>query len=344
MQNPVSGVPSELAQNKRVVEEIRLPHPPVRLSFSIRQRVWPWWFVAIAWFVVTSLAHLEFSLWLVSPRQASFGSFRFSDLVPVVVVAGLLCLSVCLYRQARACTQPARFGLWWVGWFACAMVIDRHLTFSINEFAHYPQYALLAWLLARAYDPERARWVPGRILFWAALLGTVDELQQYVWIAPAYGLHLDFNDILVNLVAAAAGVMLYYGASLGGAGRHVSLRGSGFPLAELLVAGVLTIAVSWLLVIGGIVTKPAAPVPPGGLVFSEEYGWRLYLEREAGVLGGMAVGQRHDVYLILDPLRAFTFMALFGLVYGRYPLWPWEWLRRRPAIQPVIHVSNEARR
>lgn len=294
-----------------------------------RRTTWPWWLAATTWFVVTSLAHLEFSLWLVRPREGAFGSFRYADFVPVPVVAGLLGLVVCLYRQLRACKQPVRLALWWLVWFACVVAFDRYLTFSSNEIAHYPQYAFLAWLIAHALDPDKVRWVPGRILFWTTLFGMVDEFQQYVWIAPSYGMHLDFNDFLVNLIAAAAGAMLYYGASLDAHVRWRVSEGTGRPFVEIIVAGVLAVAILMLLVTDRIATMPSAEVPPGGLMYSEERDWRLYLEREAGILGSLSAGQRHGHYFILDPFRALTLMGLFAALFGRYPLWPWEWPRRR---------------
>lgn len=174
-------------------------------------RTWPWWLAAFAWFIVTSLAHLEFSLWLVRTREGPFGPYQISDFVPWAGTASALGLVSWLFLQSRACPRRARFWLWWGVWLVCVALFDRFLTFSLNETAHYPPYAFLAWLLGHALDSGRSRWTPGRILFWTTLLGMVDEIQQYIWIAPSYGMHLDFNDFLVNLMAAAAGVMLYYG-------------------------------------------------------------------------------------------------------------------------------------
>lgn len=324
-----SALLADLDSGARGAQVVERPQQQPPSSSAAPQRSWLWWFAAIGWFVASSLAHLEFSLWLVSARDGPFGRFQFSDLVPMAATVGVFGLLICLYRQARACKQPLRLCLWWGVWFACVVVIDRHLTYSINELAHYPQYALLAWLLARAYDPERQRWISGRILFWTALLGMFDELQQYVWIAPAYGMHLDFNDILVNLVGAAAGVMLYYGANLGRVDIRVSPGVSGRPFVEMLVAGLLILAVVVLSASDRILTTPEERIAPGGWVRGDALGIQLYLEREAGTLGSVASGPRHGNYLILDPLRAVVFIALFGLLFARYPLWPWE---RRPAM------------
>lgn len=281
-----------------------------------RRRTWAWWLAVGVYFVVASLAHLEFSLWLVRTRTGPFGAFAWADFVaPAMIACGLALAGWVLagaWRSRHRWTILAYWALWLVG----VALFDRHLIFSVNEYAHYPQYALLAWLIARALDPDRSRVLPGRILFWTTLLGMIDELQQYVWIAPSYGLHLDFNDFLVNLLAAAAGVMLYYGfCPPDGRPLRRSVRAAS---VEWLTATTIGLAVTVAILSGRIATAPEVPVPPGGIAQLEGGRSVLYVEREPDILGSRATGPHRGEYSILAPGTAFLIMAGVWLVFSTF--------------------------
>jgi hypothetical protein len=67
-------------------------------------------------------------------------------------------------------------------------------TYAI-EAVHFFQYAILAILLfplVKSY---------GATVFWATLLGIMDEVYQYVILTPDFN-YFDFNDVLLNLLGA----------------------------------------------------------------------------------------------------------------------------------------------
>jgi len=148
---------------------------------------WRWGALAVSVWAIASLMHLRFSLWLVVPHETPFGSVTLADLVPAVAAIGGVVLLATIALQLRRAPRPGLAAGYWIAWVAAVLAVDRTLTFSPNEWAHYPQYALVAWLLARAVDPSRDRRCVGRLLFWATLLGAGDELLQYLWIAASYG-------------------------------------------------------------------------------------------------------------------------------------------------------------
>ena len=80
----------------------------------------------------------------------------------------------------------------------------------------------------------------GKVLFWATLLGMVDEVQQYVWIASSYGEYLDFNDFVSNVLGAAAGVLIYYGFE---PANQFKFERS-FLLPEILLSAILCVGVA----------------------------------------------------------------------------------------------------
>ncbi len=276
----------------------------------------PWWLAVAGYSSAISLGHLQFSLWLVRQRTTPFGDFAFKDLVAVVAVASGLALATWVIRMARRSPRPGPVLAYWVIWVLFIALSDRFLTFTINEYAHYPQYAALAWLLARALDPARSRLWVGKVLFWATLLGMADEVQQYVWIAPSYGEYLDFNDFLSNLLGAAAGVLIYYGFEP--ADKLKSER--SFPLAEILLSVLLCVGVVAGLQTERLVTNPTSPVPPGGMVRGTDGVLRLYLQRRAGAFGSFNDAPYHGRYWILDPLSGLALMLGAGMVFGTLPL------------------------
>lgn len=70
------------------------------------------------------------------------------------------------------------------------------------EAIHFVQYALFAIIcfqLTHHYF---------RTMFWSVLAGAVDELYQYVWLAPDRTDYYDFNDVIINTIGAGIGLIV----------------------------------------------------------------------------------------------------------------------------------------
>lgn len=284
------------------------------MTQTLNQSVWPWWSLALTYYVANCLMHLQFSLWLVRQRDTLLGKMAYADLMPSLAIAGgiglILWLAVCLRRSPR----PGLTSAFWLLWLASVFLIDRYLTFSINEYAHYPQYALLAWLLARAMDPQRVRWCVGRVLFWGTLMGVGDELLQYLWITTSYSDYLDFNDFIVNLVAVSAGLLLYYGP----AAKPAPSAAYRKPVVELLVAGAIILVALAGLQTGRLAQSPTEKIPPGGIAQLTDGSQRLYLQRGPAFYSSWQGGPRHGRYFVMPPLPALLIMLMAGLAFGSY--------------------------
>jgi VanZ like family len=70
------------------------------------------------------------------------------------------------------------------------------------EAIHYPQYALLTWVLVRAGIGLERSWLA------ATLLGAADETWQWLTLPRAVPGYLDWNDIILNALGAALGVLM----------------------------------------------------------------------------------------------------------------------------------------
>ncbi|WP_326541309.1 VanZ family protein [Pseudorhodoferax sp.] len=276
------------------------------------------WGLVLAYFLATSLGHLAFTEWLLQPRESAWlGGYAFKNAVPALLVAAAVLLLAWVWRTALR--DPRGFwatGWVWLAWAACVATVDRLLTYSVYEYAHYPQYALLAWLVARALDPERTGRRNARILFWTTLLGMVDECMQYLWVTPTYGNYLDFNDFVVNLLGAAAGLALTRAVPAAAVpARRAAAR------TEWCVAAGLALVVAGAMLGGRLVLSPAAglTVPPGGWATGPDGVARLYLQRAAGWYGSVQEGPHRGHYRILGPQEGLLALVLAGLVFSWSP-------------------------
>jgi VanZ family protein len=303
------------------------PHQPAPAATPS----WPWWLAIALYFPATCLGHLQFSLWLVRRRAVTLGGqshgYAYSDAVPWLAGAAVAALVWHLWRQAARSRLPWPVVFYWAAWAACAALVDRYLTYSVNEYAHYPQYGLLAWLLARALDPGRQHWPVARVLFWATLLGMVDELLQYLWITRSYSDYLDFNDFLVNLLAAAAGVMVYYGFSP----RPAPPRKPRWWCFETALSLGVAAAIGLGIACGRIVNLPdpgASAQQPVHQVGGQR---RFAVQARPQHLGAWLPGKRRPRFYVLPPETGVLLMLLAGGLFAGYPSGPIS-LRPRPRL------------
>ncbi|MEY2953411.1 MAG: hypothetical protein RLZZ401_1498, partial [Pseudomonadota bacterium] len=293
---------------------INFPLFAMHLETHIPSASWRWGVLTASYSIPGCLGHLQFSLWLVRHRAGAQGTYAYADAVPLLVAVGAAALIAWLIFTFRRHPHQKTILAYWLAWAACVALMDRYLTFSINEYAHYPQYGLLAWLLAKTLDPQRQRFDSGRVIFWVTLMGMGDEVLQYLWTTTRYSEYLDFNDFLVNLIAAAAGVMVYYAK----APSAPALSRPSLSKAELYTALALLLGVLAAYACDRLVYAPVGLVPPGGLAPNSDGLWQLYLQRAPGLYGSWPEGKRHGTYFVLPPVPALVTMAALGCVFGHY--------------------------
>lgn len=282
-------------------------------------RTTAWGTAAALYFVVTTLAHLEFSLWLVGPRTATWQGqtiqYSYRDAMPYLLPVVALALLAWLVRDALRHGTRQRIVIvagYWLLWAVCVAAVDRWLTYSVPEYFHYPQYGLLAWLLAQTLDPDRTRWPVGRLLALTTLLGAIDEMAQYLWITASYSHYYDFNDVLVNLLAAVLGVMVFYGFR----SPPTTVRPQRSHAAQVvtLALGLLAMAT---LASERIQLTPTQAVPQGGLARGADGATRLHLQRQPGLFDRWHPGAWRPRHWVLGPASAAAALALVWLTW-----WP----------------------
>lgn len=91
--------------------------------------------------------------------------------------------------------------------YLAATIIFTILSFKIllvlnSEVIHFPQYAVMAFLLFPLCKNYK------EVLFWIILLGAIDEAYQYFYLAPDRTDYFDFNDIIIDTLGGAFGLIL----------------------------------------------------------------------------------------------------------------------------------------
>ena len=135
-----------------------------------------------------------------------------------------------------------------------ALIAVAHALLVVNgiEAIHYPQYALVAWVVAGAGWRAESTWAA------ATVLGAVDEAWQWQMLPRAQPGYFDWNDVVLNAIGGALGVLVV--ARL--AGRRPMGRWPWQPVAAFMIAGLL-LALLWEPFIG----TPFYRWTPGGRWF-----------------------------------------------------------------------------
>jgi hypothetical protein len=110
-------------------------------------------------------------------------------------------LTFFLLRGLRGQTDRRWLLAFWLLSFALMVGTWRLFTANNTELIHYPQYfpegmALLALTLS-----------PAESMAWIALFGGLDEAFQYTFLVQGRPLPYDFNDVYMDLVGGAAGII-----------------------------------------------------------------------------------------------------------------------------------------
>ena len=158
----------------------------------------------------------------------------------------------------RGQTERKRLAALWILSFALMTGVWRLLMANNTELVHFPQYfpegmALLALTLS-----------PVESMAWVALFGWLDEGYQYIYLTHGRATLLDFNDIYMDLIGGAAGII--FAMTLLRSEPRMRESWRGFWKGILRKPGVLAVlgvlAVGTLLLMSGkllIYEAPGAP-------------------------------------------------------------------------------------
>lgn len=166
----------------------------------------------ISYFLLVVLPHEEVGLLTVQ----IFGHLSRDTYNLIILIAGLIGLLFYFVPVIRNIWKGTdkRLKLFYLLLTIALVALVFNTLFVINiEVVHFVQYAVMAILLfpltLRYWDT----------LYWATLLGAIDEAYQYFYLAPLRTDYYDFNDVITNLLGAALGLVYLRTFDLGILGK-----------------------------------------------------------------------------------------------------------------------------
>ena len=161
--------------------------------------------IPLLYFLAVSLPHHPFSYWLDDAFIRPVGYYSVQHMADVASWILLGVSAAFLIRIAFVHRWGALRHLSILLLLVALMYpTDYYLIVNNIERIHYPQYAMLALLLGLSLRNEML------IFFVTTFAGFVDEFLQFV-MDPMKSNYFDFNDIVLNILGAAAGVVLLMG-------------------------------------------------------------------------------------------------------------------------------------
>jgi len=133
-----------------------------------------------------------------------FGGFSRDTYNAIILGVSIMGLSLYLIPILKNIFTDKR---WWTLFYLISSIIFSIIAFKtlivINiEVVHFLQYAVMAILLFPLTNNYHLT------LFYATLLGALDEAYQYFYLAPQRTDYYDFNDVVINLLGATFGLIL----------------------------------------------------------------------------------------------------------------------------------------
>ncbi len=121
-----------------------------------------------------------------------------------ILVIGMMILggfTFALVRQARLLKEP-KYPIFYFLFCLLMMIVSLNILIIVNiEIIHFIQYAVMAILLF----PLCKNFLSTLAL--VTLLGAIDEAYQYYFLSPERTNYYDFNDVILNLLGGAMGLI-----------------------------------------------------------------------------------------------------------------------------------------
>jgi len=166
-------------------------------------------FLAIIYYLLVVLPHEEVGIWVAQTLDQPYGRDTYNLIILVLGSLGLFGYLWTLWSGVKQLKEGKR-----KVWFAFLMtlffiILSFNTLLVVNvEIIHFVQYAILAILLFPLFHNYQDT------LFYAMVLGAIDEGYQYFVLAPLRTDYFDFNDVIIDLIGAALGLLLLWASGI----------------------------------------------------------------------------------------------------------------------------------
>jgi hypothetical protein len=215
-----------------------------------------WLAAAAALFLANLFLHLPITD-MCDALAKKYGFFPFDGVVRrAFEVAGAACLGGALMwlRGERTVVGGA-----WIGLALIVATAQMLIVLNGVEDVHYPQYALMAYVLARGLPTLEGAWLGSTIL------GGVDEGYEFVALPRGTPGYFDWNDVVLNAIGSAFGIVIaVMFARRSDAPELLSRRGTIIVVCAVAAAAAI---------LAPPMVKPFFDVTPGGRRFHRMQAW-----------------------------------------------------------------------
>ena len=172
-----------------------------RLLAAIHSRPRWGWIGLLAYAAAVTFPH-ENVQWLMNEIAIRITHRHLYQLSAAVAAVEALAITAIVVQRLRAQETRAMLAVFWLVTLALIWFTRSVFTANDLELVHYPQYIPEGMLLlALTLSPAES-------LCWIVILGGLDEGYQYAVLAWWRPVPYDFNDVYMDLLGGAAGVLL----------------------------------------------------------------------------------------------------------------------------------------
>lgn len=161
--------------------------------------------LAFSYYLLVVLPHEEIGVWVTQTLDQPYGRDKYNLIILVLGLIGLFGYLLLVQKGIKALKKGK--GLVWFAFMMTLLfiIISFNTLLTVNvEIIHFVQYALLAILLFPLLNNYRDT------LFYATIFAIIDEGHQYLVLAPLRTDYFDFNDVIIDLIGATLGLLLFW--------------------------------------------------------------------------------------------------------------------------------------
>lgn len=268
----------------------------IRFLNFLEKNFWLNVLLVIIYFLMVTLPHE----WVGLQTVKVFGEMSRDqyNLIILLIGVGILFLYLIpLFSNLRKIENkfiPIAFLLFTI--FLTVLTFNTLVIINI-EIIHFIQYAVLAILVF----PIFKRFLPS--LFKVMMLGTVDEAYQYYYLAPERTNYFDFNDVILNTVGAAFGLVFLR--------TYPDIKNFYSQKSKYNTKSVFLIWVSFLIVFFVFIKTSLIQVWPSE---NGDDHWSLLVKKVPE--GFWSIVHPNVTYHVILPLEGLIYMSILLIIYS----------------------------
>lgn len=249
--------------------------------------------MVIAYYLLVVLPHEKIGIWITNNLDQPYGRATYNLIILIIGLIGLSIYSGLVWKGITQIEQEKKRV-----WFAFSItflliIISFNSLLTVNvEIIHFVQYAVFAILCFPLLNNYRGT------LFYTILFAVIDESYQYLILAPLRTDYFDFNDVIIDLIGATLGLLLFWISGV----KDVITNQKWFQTPTFIGFSIVTIVFVWAYQIGLIAIYPSETQAPILLVRRLQEGF-------------WTIAYPNIKFHVVRPLEGFLILTLLFYFY-----------------------------